>query len=235
MNCIYVLIQCIERAGIVESRSLTMPWIASSREIANSLRAWYVISLGYKFFTITFLKRCFVLLMILSVMVLYLARNQRGWSWILTILIVQFAYYDAPRLRFATKKYLLLTNKTVILDIARYGFTSISIFLFLSLVHKGYRAISGRVEFNPLYRKPQAAALHLDYSRTQINDRWSIIIYSTKLSPLPIVKDRWANLFSGKADKVSMWILIDSKSRYNIRLFFSEIWRSGLMRFVWDL
>lgn len=49
----------------------------------------------------------------------------------------------------------------------------------LAFVNKGYRAISGRVEFNPSYRKPQTAVLHLDYSQVRID---------TAVDPLQTVK-----------------------------------------------
>lgn len=38
------------------------------------------------------------------------------------------------------------------------------LYFTIALINKGYRAILGQVEFNPLYRKPQTTALHLDYS-----------------------------------------------------------------------
>lgn len=89
-------------------------------------------------------------------------RNQSG-SWILATPIIQIARYD----RTVTLQRYLRTNKTIILGISLH-FRFVLCFPMV-LVSKGYRTISGRVKFNLSYRKPQTAALHLDYSRVKID------------------------------------------------------------------
>lgn len=84
---------------------------------------------------------------------------------------VQIARYDRPITLSCSpvrRVYLFSwENKTIVLDISlHFRFV---LCLHTALVNKGYRAISGRVEFNPPYRKPQTAGLHLAYCRVRID------------------------------------------------------------------
>jgi len=161
-----------------------------------------VISSGRKFLTIAMF--CPLDNIISDGPILSLARNQRGWSWILTIpngtvrVLWRTSFYA---LRFMLRQRNICYWQTKLLPSILRDTISLR---SLSLVHKGYRAISGRVEFNPLYRKPQAAALHLDYSRTRINDRWSIII-GIKLSPLPMQRKIDGLIYFWRGRKTDKW------------------------------